>query len=161
MRCPNVTLRNLKAFRQLVALLLLLPALLSASASATEMEVGVAETDITPPQGFPMAGYFHERLCEGTTDPLMAKAIVFRSGDSQAAIVVCDLIGITTDFSRIVRRRASEKTGIPYANIAVSATHSHTAPDYNKSLYGWLVTRNPPADPAALTGVEQSPERLA
>lgn len=161
MRCPNVTLRNLKAFRQLVALLLLLPALLSASASATEMEVGVAETDITPPQGFPMAGYFHERLCEGTTDPLMAKAIVFRSGDSQAAIVVCDLIGITTDFSRIVRRRASEKTGIPYANIAVSATHSHTAPDYNKSLYGWLITRNPPADPAALTGVEQSPERLA
>ena len=37
--------------------------------------VGVAETDITPPVGFPMAGYFHERLAEGMIDPLKAKAI--------------------------------------------------------------------------------------
>jgi hypothetical protein len=146
--------------------ILLLPSavLLSEQVTAAEapgIEVGVAETDITPPAGFPMAGYFHERLCEGTTDPLLAKAIVFRSGSSQAAVVVCDLIGITTDFSGIVRRRASEKTGIPYSSIAVSATHSHTAPDYNKSLYGWLVAQKPPAEPSAMTGVEQSPQRLA
>lgn len=123
--------------------------------------VGVAETDITPPQGFPMAGYFHERLCEGVIDPLLARAIVFRSGDQQAAIVVCDLIGISTDFSRLVRRSAAEKTGIPYENIAVSATHSHTAPDYTKSLYGWLIAREGLTDPQTLAGVEQNPERLA
>ena len=128
---------------------------------APVIEVGVAETEITPPLGFPMAGYFHERLCEGTIDPLLARAIVFRSDSQQAAIVVCDLIGITTDFSRIVRQRAAEKTGIPYANIAVSATHSHTAPDYTKSLYGWLLARDGATDPAALAGVEQNPERLA
>lgn len=159
MRYLTADLRG-QVFRRFLCLLLLLPARIAAGADP-EVQVGIAETDITPPQGFPMAGYFHERLCEGTTDPLLAKAIVFRSATSQAAIVVCDLIGITTDFSRIVRRRASEKTGIPYSNIAVSATHSHTAPDYNKSLYGWLAARNPPADPAAMTGVEQSPERLA
>jgi hypothetical protein len=149
----------------LIVILLFPSAILRSSdvtaADAPGIEVGVAETDITPPAGFPMAGYFHERLCEGTTDPLLAKAIVFRSGSTQAAIVVCDLIGITTDFSRIVRRRASEQTGIPYSSIAVSATHSHTAPDYNKSLYGWLAAQQPPADPAAMTGVEQSPQRLA
>ncbi|MCA9210670.1 MAG: neutral/alkaline non-lysosomal ceramidase N-terminal domain-containing protein [Planctomycetales bacterium] len=107
--------------------------------------MGVAEVDITPPVGFPMAGYYHERLAEGTIDPLKAKAIVLRDGDVAAALVVCDLIGIATDLSREVRRRASEQTGIPAAHIVIAATHSHTAPDYMKELYRKL--GNEPQEP--------------
>lgn len=112
----------------------------SAGGSAAENDppvfrVGVAEADITPPVGFPMAGYYHERLAEGVIDPLKAKAIVFRGADTESALVVCDLIGIATDLSRAIREAASERTGIPAANIVVSATHSHTAPDYMKELY--------------------------
>ncbi len=110
----------------------------SRSDTGSSLLVGVAETDITPPVGFPMAGYYHERLAEGAIDPLKAKAIVFRDGDTAGALVVCDLIGIATDLSREVRRRVSEKTGIPENNIAISATHSHTAPDYMKELYLYL-----------------------
>ena len=47
-----------------------------------------------------MAGYYHERLAEGTLDPLKAKAIVFRDDNSAGALVVCDLIGIATDLTR-------------------------------------------------------------
>ncbi|MBI5759585.1 MAG: neutral/alkaline non-lysosomal ceramidase N-terminal domain-containing protein [Planctomycetales bacterium] len=99
------------------------------------LRVGIAESDITPPVGFPMAGYYHERLADGAIDPLKAKAIVFRDGNTDAALVVCDLIGIATDLSQAVRQRAFEKTGIPVSNIVISATHSHTAPDYMKELY--------------------------
>jgi neutral ceramidase len=99
------------------------------------LRVGMAEADITPPVGFPMAGYYHERLAEGSSDPLKAKSIVFRGSGVEGAIVVCDLIGIATDLSQAVRKRASEKTGIPATNIVISATHSHTAPDYMKELY--------------------------
>lgn len=99
------------------------------------LHVGVAEVDITPPNGFPMAGYYHERLAEGQLDPLWAKAIVFDDGQTRAALVVCDLIGIASDLSQVVRERAAEKTGIPVSNIVISATHSHTAPDYMKELY--------------------------
>lgn len=102
------------------------------------LRVGVAEQDITPPTGFPMAGYYHERLAEGTVNPLKAKAIVFREGDSSAALVVCDLIGVAKDLSNEIRRLASAQTGIPESNIVVSATHSHTAPDYMKELYLYL-----------------------
>lgn len=105
---------------------------------ADSLRVGVAETDITPPVGFPMAGYYHERLAEGTIDPLQAKAIVFRDDHAGAALVVCDLIGIATDLSREVRQRASQATGIPASNIVIAATHSHTAPDYMKELYLYL-----------------------
>lgn len=114
--------------------------------AADSLRVGIATTDITPPVGFPIAGYYHERLADGTLDPLRAKAIVFREGPTSAALVVCDLIGIATDLSREVRQRASAKTGIPTANIVIAATHSHTAPDYMKELY--LHLGNAPQDPA-------------
>lgn len=102
------------------------------------LRVGVAEVDITPPDGFPMAGYYHERLADGAIDALKARAVVFRSDDTAAALVICDLIGIATDLSREVRQRISEATGIPAAHIVLAATHSHTAPDYMKELYLFL-----------------------
>lgn len=112
--------------------------LLTPKDQAAALQIGMAEVDITPPVGFPMAGYYHERLAEGTIDALKAKAIVFREGETAGALVVCDLIGIATDLSREVRRRASEKTGIPASNIVLAATHSHTAPDYMKELWLYL-----------------------
>lgn len=117
------------------------------------LKVGIAETDITPPVGFPMAGYYHERLAEGTIDPLKAKAIVFRGPKQQAAWVACDLIGIFTDLSRVIRARASEKTGIPAENIVISATHSHTAPDYAKELVKYL--NHVPQDPLRSAYIEK------
>ncbi len=105
---------------------------------AEVLQVGVAEQDITPPTGFPMAGYYHERLAEGTLNPLKAKAIVFREGDTAAALVVCDLIGIGSDLSREIRKLAAAQTDIPESNIVISATHSHTAPDYMKELVLYL-----------------------
>ena len=125
------------------------------------IRIGVAETDITPPVGFPMAGYFHERLAEGQLDPLKAKCIVFRSESQQAALVICDLTGIAVDFSHAVRTQAAERTGIPAANIVVSATHSHTAPDYTKALYEFLAAKSGDAprstnEPVAVTSDETS-----
>lgn len=118
--------------------------LLSGVTSAGDpLRVGLAEADITPPIGFPMAGYYHERLAEGVIDPLKARAIVFRGSQTSAAWVVCDLIGISADLGRAIRTHASEKTGIPVSNIVVSATHSHTAPDYTKELVRFLDKTNP------------------
>lgn len=102
------------------------------------LHVGVAEVVITPPKGFPIAGYYHERLATGTKDPLKARAIVFRSGDVRAALVVCDLCGIAVDLSTEVRKQASARTKIPERHIVVSATHSHTSPDYGRDLYLYL-----------------------
>lgn len=102
------------------------------------LHVGVAEVNITPAKGFSMAGYYHERFATGTKDPLKARALVFRSGKDQAALVVCDLCGIAVDLSTEVRRQASARTKIPERHIVLSATHSHTSPDYGKDLFGYL-----------------------
>ncbi len=102
---------------------------------AEELQAGVAVVDITPPTGYRMAGYFNERLNTGTHDPLQAKALVLRQGDFvKAALVFCDLVGITRQISERAREMAAKKTGIPPANILIAATHSHTGPLYEGPL---------------------------
>ena len=99
------------------------------------LQIGLAEADITPPVGFPMAGYYHERLATGQRDPLKAKAVVFRQGETSAAFVIADLTGIARDLCVEVRKQVSQQTKIAEPYIVVSATHSHTAPDYSERLY--------------------------
>jgi hypothetical protein len=99
-----------------------------AAAQEVPLQVGLAEIDITPPAGYRMDGYFYERLNTGQRDPLKAKAMVFQQGATRAALVACDLLGMPQSLSSEVRRLAAERTGIPAANIAISATHTHTGP---------------------------------
>lgn len=118
------------------------------SVSGQLLQVGFSEIDITPPEGFPMAGYYHERLAEGTIDPLKAKAVVFRQGETKAAFVIADLTGVARDLCMEVREAASKATGIPQDHIVVAATHSHTAPDYTGHLFRYLKS-GPAGDPVA------------
>jgi len=119
-------------------------------ATAGSLTVGVAVTDITPPIGYRMSGYFHERLSTGTLNPLHAKAIVLRQGNESAALVCCDIIGLSLDVSSRARRQTTEKTGIPAENILIAATHSHTGPLYFGALrkhYHDLAMANYGSDP--------------
>jgi sugar phosphate isomerase/epimerase len=100
----------------------------------TDLTAGVAVIDITPPLDYRMSGYFHERLNTGTLNPLHAKAIVLRQGKARAALVFCDIIGLSLEVSWRARRQAAEKTGIPAANILIAATHTHTGPLYFGAL---------------------------
>jgi len=105
-----------------------------AAAATIQLTAGVAVTDITPPVGYRMSGYFYERLSTGTLDPLHAKALVLRQGNQRAAIVICDIIGLPRDISSQARKQAADKTGIPSEHILIAATHSHTGPLYSGTL---------------------------
>jgi hypothetical protein len=100
----------------------------AAASTNDSLSVGAAEIDITPPAGMRMAGYFDERFATGVHDPLKAKAFVLRQGDKQVAMVFCDLVGLSLNVTTNARAQASQKTGIPIANIMICATHSHTGP---------------------------------
>lgn len=113
---------------------LVLGVFLTDSFSATPLRVGVGVADITPPVGFRMSGYFHERLSTGVNDPLQAKAIVFTQNNVRAALLFCDLIGLPREISLAARSRIAERAGIPESNISICATHSHTGPLYFGAL---------------------------
>ena len=112
----------------MISRLLLLCALVGFPVSAAELKVGVAQVDITPPLGAPLAGYYSPRGATGTHDPLHAKAIVLEDGTTVAAMVVCDLISMPKLVTDEVRKLVQKQTGIAASNVMVSATHSHTGP---------------------------------
>ena len=100
------------------------------AAGADEFLLGTAKAEITPPTGFRMAGGFSEVTGTGVNDPLYAKAMVWKQGNTQAVIVACDVCSVPRMYTDPIRRRISGDTGTPVSNIAVLATHTHGGPEY-------------------------------
>lgn len=97
---------------------------------AAELHVGAAAVDITPKPG----DSHYRGTSGGVHDKLHAKAMVFRQGDMEAALVVCDVIGVRAELTGPTRELASEKTGIPFENLVIAATHTHTGPRNHNDL---------------------------
>lgn len=110
----------------------------SGAAWAGELQVGVATQDITPPIGYRVSGYFHERVSTEVHDPLRAKAIYLSQGDQKAVLVICDVISIPVRVSAKSRERIAERFEIPLSNVAVSATHTHTGPLFHGIMRNYL-----------------------
>ncbi len=110
------------------------------------LQAGVATVDITPEPGKMLWGYSNRTHgATGTLDPLFAKAVVLRAGDTSVAIVSLDL-GRTPEESVLdeVRRQVSAKCGV--SNLFVTASHTHHAPALestpdNPNPYGETVGR--------------------
>ena len=69
-----------------------------------------------------------------------------RAANQRIAVVVCDLLWIERQLSSKVRLLASQKTGIPYSNILIAATHSHTSPAYHSNIRELTGSLRPPFD---------------
>ena len=128
-------------------LVLLLAGCGTAERQDAGLRVGVATVDITPPIGYRLGGYFKDRFAKEIRDRLTAKAILFVQGDTRAAIVLTDLVGVPGWITEKVRERI-QKVGIPAAHLAIAGTHTHTGPylprepqedAYLTSLVGRLV----------------------
>ncbi len=89
---------------------------------------GVATVDITPEPGKMLWGYSNRTHgATGTLDPLMAKAVVLKSGNQSVAIVSLDL-GRTPEEAVLakVKERTSKECGV--SNLFITASHTHHAP---------------------------------
>ncbi len=111
---------------------------LSGTANAQEigmLRVGAARVNITPPAdaAFQMSGYGGRD--EGFTsihDSLYYRIIVLDDGDTQAAIVIGDVLFIRDLWWEELSSRIEEEVGIQADNLLLAATHTHGAPT---SLY--------------------------
>mgnify|MGYP005853010211 CR=1 FL=1 len=127
--------------------------------SPSEVRVGVASVDITPPMGIPMAGYYHPRGADGVWDPLFCKAMVLESKAACAAFVALDVIGVTRSITDEARAAIESATGIPADRVMVSATHAHTGPELaNRSQYSRNIGGQ---NPLAVEYTEALPAKIA
>ena len=99
--------------------------------------VGYGRVEITPQESVPLAGYGNtlQRLSQGVLDPLCATCIAITDNGNTLLLCTIDLIN-SCDFYCVPARKAiSEKFGIPMENIVISATHTHSAPDFLQKDY--------------------------
>ena len=106
-------------------LLLLSPSLLGAA----DLKAGAFAQDVTP-EKFPISvnGNMADKKATSANDPLHARCLVLDDGTTKLAIVVVDSCMMPRELLDAAKALAEKKTGIPAANILISATHTHTAP---------------------------------
>ena len=92
----------------------------------TQLLVGAAEIDITPPVGTQMGGNLIPRKSTGVDDPLTFKAIALESDGVKLVYVLADALFIDRAVGDRLVAGAAERTGIPATHIVWAASHTHT-----------------------------------
>ncbi|MGB4036195.1 neutral/alkaline non-lysosomal ceramidase N-terminal domain-containing protein [Candidatus Darwinibacter acetoxidans] len=99
------------------------------------LRAGFGRAAITPQLGSPMAGYLARvKGAQGVHDQLSAHAAVFEQGPLRAAVLNLDLLEVTEEICREIRRRAEGALGIPGDNLLICATHTHSGPAVSKKF---------------------------
>ena len=101
------------------------------SADQGNLRAGAAKVDITPAAdaALQMSGYAGRT--EGfkrVHDDLNVRAIVVDDGAAQAAIISCEIIGLSSSFWEKATERITQAAGIPRDNILLASVHTHAAP---------------------------------
>ncbi|MCF7855248.1 MAG: neutral/alkaline non-lysosomal ceramidase N-terminal domain-containing protein [Candidatus Pacebacteria bacterium] len=94
----------------------------------SSLKVGVGRGRITPPVGAMLMGYAPARAAETVHDELAVTAIALEQGQVKALLISADVCVIKDPQSTHFRTRISEATGVPFDNIILSATHTHSGP---------------------------------
>ena len=99
--------------------------------------VGYAKADITPTDSVPLRGYGDamERFSTGVSEPLYATCVAFADPNGEKLLLIThDLTNSDADhIMDDLRKRISEETGLPVSHILLSASHSHSSPDYSQT----------------------------
>jgi len=168
----------MKTIRTFGIVILAMAWVLAFSAQA-ELLAGAAKADITPDvkaHKIPSSGYGARgrKPMTGVHDPVQAKILVLKSGDSSVAVVTLDLIGVAPELRRAVLERL-QGTGIGDQNLLIAASHTHSGPGameknwvvglvfgrYQKWLVEWTADQIAGAVKQALAQLEPAVLRAA
>ena len=94
------------------------------------LRAGFAKADITPRIGVELCGFgpYLNRHSVAVRDRLWARAMAVSNGETTLVLLSCDLISLTDETTRTVRRRVREATGITDAAVMLHCTHTHSGP---------------------------------
>ncbi len=94
------------------------------------LNAGVSRVDISPPVGVAHAGWGAQthQVSLGNDMPLLVTALVVTKDDNELAIVDVDIGIFTSQQDHDIRQLISDESGIPFENIRLAYTHTHSGP---------------------------------
>ena len=98
--------------------------------------LGIAREDITPQIGCQLFGYFPDVYSESINDNLYVTAFVFTYGDTRVVFESVNICSINNEIQHKIREEISAKLDIPFDNIILAATHTHSGPNA-AGMVGW------------------------
>jgi neutral ceramidase len=115
--------------RTILVALLVYATLPSTAVGAQKFTAGAAAIDVTP-TNMPVrvAGSIRETWKSEITDKLHVRCLLLNDGRNSAVIATVDTCIMGREMLDAAKAKASRETGIPTANMLISATHAHSAP---------------------------------
>ena len=92
---------------------------------AGEFKAGFARTDITPPLGVYMPGYYQARHAKEILDPLSINCVAFNDGKKTALIMQFDTEALSDWTADGMRDAIVKATGVDRNAILLHASHTH------------------------------------
>ena len=93
------------------------------------IKTGCAEKNIEMIKGMDMTGFLARESCSaGIHDDLKIKCVVFDDGNAKFALIVCDLLGLDSQYTNECIREVAEKLSIPTDHIVIASIHTHSGP---------------------------------
>lgn len=90
--------------------------------------VGVGRSVITPEVGGMLQGYTPRRASQSVHDDLHLTAFLINQDDRKVILAAADLVGIPTCLSERLRQAMADASGVPFTNIILGTTHTHSGP---------------------------------
>ena len=105
------------------------------------MLVGYARGDMTPKEPVPLAGYGNTltRIHQGVLDPLMATCIAIGDGENTTLLFTLDIVATREEVFLKAREEISRQYGIPVEAVIMSATHTHSGPDFAQKEHDGII----------------------
>ena len=116
----------------------------------SELKIGWAKRNITPPWSFALCGQLYRRYPKDVETPLFATAFVLEKDGEQAVFVSHDLVMTTRDYYDALHEelRGRKIPGLDVEKVMTNATHTHSAPycgkdydDIDYDLYGKVLPK--------------------
>lgn len=103
--------------------------------SAASFSIGYGQVDISPSGSVSLTGFgdADERYSTRVTEKLYATCIALTDSEGDTVVIVAyDLINPKENWSTPLRENIAKETGIPFDNIMLHCSHTHSGPDIAK-----------------------------
>lgn len=92
------------------------------------LKVGYGQTNITPPMGIEIDGYFIPRIADGVLDELEATAVAIDLDGKRVILITLDILDTNQEYCNELRAAIEKATGVAADAVFIHSTHTHTGP---------------------------------